>query len=95
MQALLPDGTDVIFLGDGEFDSIALQRGLDQAGWSYVCRTASSTLVSDGTTRCRIGALMPVSGERYVSMPGTSMRQMLYGPVHVIVWHERRYSEPV
>ena len=90
VQALVPDGTDVIFLGDGEFDSIALQRGLDQAGWSYVCRTACSTLVTDGTTACAIGALMPVSGERYVSMPGALMTQMRYGPVHVIVWHERR-----
>ena len=95
VRALVPDGTDVIFLGDGEFDSIALQRGLTQAGWSYVCRTASSTLVSDGTTRCHIGALMPVSGERYVSMPGASMTKAGYGPVHIIVWHERRYKEPV
>jgi len=44
VRTLIPDGTDVIFLGDGEFDSIALQRALDRAGWSYVCRTASSTL---------------------------------------------------
>ena len=95
VRALIPDGTDVIFLGDGEFDSIALQRGLDDAGWSYVCRTACSTLVTDGTTDCAIGALMPVSGERYLSMPGASMTQALYGPVHVIVWHERRYRKPV
>ena len=95
VRALIPDGTEVIFLGDGEFDSVALQRGLDGAGWSYVCRTASSTLVTDGTTDCAIGALMPLSGERYVSMPGASMTQALYGPVHVIVWHEPRYREPV
>ena len=95
VRALIPEETDVIFLGDGEFDSIALQRALDRAGWSYVCRTASSTHVTDGTTACAIGALMPLSGERYVSMPGASMTRARYGPVHVIVWHERRYAEPV
>ena len=95
VRTLIPDGTDVIFLGDGEFDSIALQRALDGVGWSYVCRTACSTRVSDGTTNCAVGALMPLSGERYVSMPGASMTQARYGPVHVIVWHERRYAEPV
>jgi len=95
VRALVPDETDVIFLGDGEFDSVALQRALERAGWNYVCRTASSTLVTDGTTRCAIGALMPVSGEHYLSMPGASMTQTLYGPVHVVVWHEPRYAEAV
>jgi hypothetical protein len=95
VRALIPQQTDVIFLGDGEFDSIALQRGLDEAGWSYVCRTASSTRVTDGTTDCAIGALMPLAGERYLSMPGASMTQARYGPVHVIVWHERPYREAV
>ena len=95
VRALVPDGADVIFLGDGEFDSVALQRALDRAGWNYVCRTACSTLVTDGMTSCRIGALMPLSGERYLSMPGASVTQALYGPVHVVVWHEPRYAEPV
>lgn len=38
---------------------------------------------------------MPVSGERYLSMPEASVTQALYGPVHVIVWHEQGYAEPV
>jgi len=42
VRALIPEGTDVIFLGDGEFDSVELQRALDSAAWHYVCRTASS-----------------------------------------------------
>lgn len=95
VRALIPDEADVIFLGDGEFDSVALQRAIDSAGWNYVCRTACSTLVTDGTTSCRIGALMPFSGERYLSMPGASVTQALYGPVHVVVWHERHYAEPI
>ena len=32
-------------LGDGEFDSVALQTFLAQAGWDYVCRTAKNTQV--------------------------------------------------
>lgn len=95
VRALIPEQTDVIFLGDGEFDSVALQRTLERAGWHYVCRTASSTLVTDGTTRCAIGALTPCAGERYVSMPEASVTKARYGPVHVVVWHEPRYEEPV
>ena len=44
VRRMVPQGADVIFLGDGEFDSVALQQALDQAGWHYVCRTSVSTL---------------------------------------------------
>jgi len=37
-------------LGDGEFDGIALQATLHEAGWSYACRTARNpTATWDGT----------------------------------------------
>src|SRR3989441_7746596 len=44
MRACLPEGTQVVFLGDGEFDGTALQGTLNEAGWSYVYRTAQSTV---------------------------------------------------
>ena len=41
----------VVFLGDGEFDGTDLQDTLNEAGWSYVCRTAMSTTATwDGQT---------------------------------------------
>ena len=46
MRACLPEGTQVVFLGDGEFDGTALQATLNEAGWSYVCRTAQSTVAT-------------------------------------------------
>ena len=95
VQALIPEGTDVIFLGDGEFDSVALQRALDGVGWSYVCRTACSTRVNDGYTACAIGTLVPVSGERYLSLPSASVTQAQYGPVHVVVWHEAPHRRAI
>lgn len=45
LAKLLPDGTDVILVGDGEFDSIELQTFLANTGWHYVCRTAKNTLI--------------------------------------------------
>lgn len=95
VRSVVPDGAQVIFLGDGEFDSVALQRALDEVGWSYVCRTASSTRVMGGCTDCRIGELTPLARERYVSVPRASVTQAGYGPVHVIVWHEPAYEEAI
>ena len=40
-----PEGTSVVFLGDGEFDGTTLQQTLNEAGWRYACRTAQSTVV--------------------------------------------------
>jgi hypothetical protein len=39
---LLPDGAKIVLLGDGECDGIDLYKTLEEAGWSYVCRTASA-----------------------------------------------------
>jgi hypothetical protein len=43
IRKVIPAGATVVFLGDGEFDGTALQATLNEAGWSYVCRTALST----------------------------------------------------
>src|SRR5262250_290108 len=44
ISELIPEGTTVVLLGDGEFDGTRLQQTLNEAGWGYVCRTAQSTI---------------------------------------------------
>jgi hypothetical protein len=39
VSGLIPEGTQVVFLGDGECDGTRLQHTVEGAGWSYVCRT--------------------------------------------------------
>ena len=36
----------MVLLGDGAFDGTRLQHTLEQAGWSYACRTATSTVAT-------------------------------------------------
>jgi hypothetical protein len=43
ISQLIPEGSKVVFLGDGECDGTALQHTLHEMGWSYVCRTAMRT----------------------------------------------------
>ena len=40
VSELIPEGTKVVFLGDGEFDGIDLQETMNKAGWCYACRTS-------------------------------------------------------
>jgi len=47
VQALFPQESHVVFLGDGEFDGIHLQAAITAAGWEYVCRTARNRIIND------------------------------------------------
>lgn len=74
VRQIIPEDASAIFLGDGEFDSVALQQALDETGFDYVCRTACSTRVEDRSGEVfPIGALTPFAGERYVVVPGASV----------------------
>ena len=46
ISGLIPTGTQVVLLGDGEFDGTRLQHTLQDAGWAYACRTATSTVAT-------------------------------------------------
>jgi hypothetical protein len=96
VQELIPEEASAIFLGDGEFDSIELQKALDNTGFDYVCRTALSTLVEDrGGEAFPIGELRPFPGERYAFLQGASVTGQGHGPVQVVFWHEEGYENGV
>ena len=46
VSELIPEGTQVVFLGDGEFDGIDLQETMNTLGWFSACRTAKSTVAT-------------------------------------------------
>lgn len=98
LQEIVPDGAEVVFLGDGEFDSVVLQETLSAASWKYVCRTAKDALLrpeGDGAEAFEIRECYPEEHEPWVSLPGMRFTSAHYGPVHAIVWHGRGYREPV
>ena len=64
VRAILPRGVAVTFLGDGEFDGVALLTRLESYGWEYVCRTASNTLLTfEGEEPFPFEAITPAKGE--------------------------------
>ena len=44
VQQLIPAGSDVVMLGDGEFDGTEWLATLTGFGWKYVCRTAANSV---------------------------------------------------
>ena len=94
LVSLVPATASVTFLGDGEFDSVALLDALEQLGWSWVCRTASNRVLFEGDERFRMQDV-DVANERYCYLRQVGYSNERYGPVQVLVWQEPGYKEPV
>jgi hypothetical protein len=90
----LPQGADVVFLGDGEFDSVELQTDLQARDWKYVCRTAVDTILSVEDTEISIQDLSLSPGDCF-SLPDVYFTRQAFGPVQVIAWWRTGYKEPL
>ncbi len=96
IRACLPEGTQVVFLGDGEFDGMTLQATLTEAGWGYVCRTAQSTVATwDGET-FRLDTLGACSKPgTLIALQAGQMTRDAYGPVLLLCCWAKGYQEPL
>lgn len=83
---LVPEGADVIFLGDGEFDGTTLQATVDGYGWYYVCRMAKNTLLEEEGEEFTLAELGVMPGDPPLSLPEVTFTRQRYGPVHAIAW---------
>jgi Transposase DDE domain len=96
MRACLPEGTPVVFLGDGEFDGTTLQATLNEAGWSYVCRTAQSTVATWAGETFRLDTLGACSKPgTLIELKEVQITRDAYGPVMVLSCWAKGYQEPL
>src|SRR6266704_1953467 len=96
IREVIPEGATVVFLGGGEFDGTALQATLNEAGWSYACRTAMSTVATWKGETFRLDTLGACS------KPGTLIVLQevkftcdAYGPVMVLSCWAKGYQDPL
>jgi Transposase DDE domain len=96
MREVMPEGSQVVFLGDGEFDGTALQATLQAAGWSYVCRTAMSTVATWEGETFRLDTLGACSKPgTLVALQEVQVTRDAYGPVMVLSCWAKGYHEPL
>lgn len=94
VKPLLPEGSDVIFLGDGEFDGNQLQAEIDGNGWEYVCRTAKNRLIADDGDEFALAEIHLQPGD-CLSLPDVLVTQDEYGPVLAVAWWRKDTQEPI
>ncbi|MCB9104280.1 MAG: hypothetical protein H6633_08545 [Anaerolineales bacterium] len=83
VQAMVPSDTDVIFVGDGEFDGQQLQAAITAAGWHYACRTAHNRWLCEADTWFQLNELWLQPGDQII-LSEVLFTQQAYGPV--LVW---------
>ena len=90
----LPEGADVVFLGDGEFDSVELLTVLQDWGWDYVCRTSVNIIltVEDIETSAKDLWLLP--GD-CLCLPEVGFTRQAFGSVQFIAWWRIGYQKPL
>lgn len=88
VQAILPPGQTVVFLGDGEFDGVPVQTALLEWGWEYVLRTARNRRLEEEGESFSFHEIAPSPGET-VWVEHVRFTQERFGPVlAVAVWPE-------
>jgi hypothetical protein len=96
MREVIPEGATVVFLGDGEFDGTALQATLHEAGWSYACRTAMSTVATWEGETFRLDTLGACSKPGLlIALQEVKFTRDAYGPVMVLSCWAKGYQEPL
>lgn len=94
VKPLLPEGSDVIFLGDGEFDGNQLQADIDDNGWEYVCRTAKNRWIDADGDQFALGEIHLQPGD-CLALPDVLVTQDEYGPVLVVAWWRKDAQKPI
>src|SRR5215831_7802691 len=96
IRACLPEGAQVVFLGDGEFDGTTLQKTLNEAGWGYVCRTAQSTVATWEGETFRLDTLGAcIKPGTLIALKEVKFTRDAYGPVMVLSCWAKGYHEPL
>lgn len=96
VQKMIPEGAQVVLLGDGEFDGIQFQTVISYWQWSYVCRTAKNTTLYWEGEPFRFDAMIPHCdrGDYFIA-PGALFTRKKYGPVNAITWWRKDCKEPI
>lgn len=96
VSEVVPEGTKVVFLGDGEFDGIDLQDKMNDLGWLYACRTAKSTEATWEEVTFHLDLLGDsIKSGMLIELKEVQFTRDAYGPVMVLCCWAKGEVEPL
>jgi len=91
--------SEIVVLGDGEFDGDQLIKLCQSEGWSYVLKTAKDTLISEtkgSEDTSKMGHIGPPLGRnQYFLMPEMYIKSAQSIQTNALVWHHPKYKRPL
>ena len=96
VSGVIPEGAQVVLLGDGAFDGTRLQQTVQDEGWSYVCRTGCHTTAWwDGET-FRLDTLGAcIKPGTLIELSEVLFTREEYGPIMLICGWAKGDKEPI
>ena len=95
VEQILPAESTVIFLSDGEFDSVQLQKFVAaKPNWEYVCRTAKNTLIYADGEWLSLDSIL-IGTDTCLTLNDVLFTAQSYGPVHVVLRWDSASDEPL
>lgn len=97
VKKIIPADYQVVVVGDGEFDGTDFQRTIESYHWKYVCRTASNVSLYESGEEFSFSTIGidNIGSAQYFSLPNVHFTRKCYGPVHAILWWDKKYKEPI
>jgi len=96
LSEIVPQGSRVSIVGDGEYDGCDWQRDIAELGWQYVLRTGSSQLVqTEAGEQVKIGTMAPEAGKRFFMLYQVDFTKKRYGPVNLLIYHHPKHKDPL
>jgi hypothetical protein len=96
VRELIPEGSKVVFLGDGEFDGTELQATLNEAGWFYACRTSKRTVATWEGLKFNLDLLgSSIKPGMLIELKEVQFTRNAYGPVMVLCCWAQDEAEPL
>ena len=94
VKTLIPEGAEVIILGDGEFDGVDWLKSVSDYGWFYVCRTAKNTILYEEDERFSFSQWGIEPGQ-CLSLSNICFTEQQYASLMAIAWWDASYKEPI
>jgi len=94
VKEIIPENTEVIVLGDGEFDGCQWLNLLDSYGWTYCCRTAKSAKLYEEGEEFVFKDICPEKGgmTEIAEVEFTDQRAI---QLKAVAYWGRKYDEPI
>ncbi len=96
LKPLIPEGADVILLGDGEYDTTQMMKWVKkETNWHFVVRTALSSMINCEGEWLSCQQLNVARGNT-LSVPEVKFTiEHEHGPLHAIAWWKIAYEQPI